>query len=574
MNFILEQVRLKYAKTMRLSSNSLHLSKTKQADDRPQSPVKPPQIKQNSSTFLQFESMYKMSQKNKNSTPRLPSIQMTKKTIDLSLGRSLVFTDPNYPEPFKIDVNHLMLKPKIFALKKRRNIIEYLDNGNVMMSYLNKKDYQILNDNYTGNDSIITFLKNKISSHTDKYSMHHKITSFYTRQFPPKEIKLSLISISFEFINSKNESNILYLPFSTIPLYYSISDDIFYLFITKIIDISNEINEIKIDIASIIKFNKEIYNDIDMFGENSKFYSTNLSKQTFDWLTDKEHYKIIIRPPQLEIKQENVFTFRKLIGKGLMCKLLENNYENWDILSLCYLSSFKNFRNAIGILYGKKVNTKLNNKGKIYDVDEELTQANKLASNDGSKSHTFSFFTTITQEMMLKNFFFTFFSYTISIDLHNITHCFNIPFENMKFLFDLSSKYDIQNIIKKCLFIKEEKPELNLNLLKGIPYDKLDNFFSSEVPKNKEDIDSSISDLTIKVQAPRLGWKDILLVANTTVNDITHHNYCINIGLLDQLLNNKLKEWPNIFNKYSDELGKEVGKKYNRRLSVMKTMKM
>ena len=63
-------------------------------------------------------------------------------------------------------------------------------------------------------------------------------------------------------------------------------------------------------------------------------------------------------------------------------------------------------------------------------------------------------------------------------------------------------------------------------------------------------------------------------MTNTTVKDITSHNYCINTSLLDQLLNSQLKEWPSIFNKYSDELGKEVGKKYNRRLSVMKTMKM
>ena len=573
MNFILEQVRLKYANSLRPSSNSTHLSKIKFTNDKARRPLKCSQIKQTSSTFLQFESMYKISQKNKNSTPKLPSIQMTKKNIDLSLRRSLVFTDPDYSEPFKFVVNHMILKPKIFALKKKRNIIEYLDNGNIMMSYLHKKDYQILNDNYTGYDSI-TFLKSKISSHIDKYNMHQKTTSFYTRQFPPKEIKLSLISISFEFINSKNESNILYLPLCTIPFYYSISDEIFYLFITKIVDISNEINEIKINNASIIKYINEIYNDIDMFGKNSKFYSTNLTKQPFDWLTDKEHYKIIIRPPQLEIKQENVFTFRKLVGKGLMCKLLENNYENWDILSLCYLSSFKNFRNAIGILYGKKVNSKICNKGKFYDVDEELNEINKKPLNDGTKSNTFSFFTTITQDMMLKNFFFTFFSYTICVELHNITHCFNIPFENMKFLFDLKSKYNIQNIIKKCLFIKEEKPELNLNLLKDTPYDKLDNFFSSNVPKNKELIDSSFSELTIKVQDPRLEWRDILSVTNTTVKDITSHNYCINTSLLDQLLNSQLKEWPPIFNKYSDELGKEVDKKYNRRLSVMKTMKM
>ena len=144
----------------------------------------------------------------------------------------------------------------------------------------------------------------------------------------------------------------------------------------------------------------------------------------------------------------------------------------------------------------------------------------------------------------------------------------------MKFLFDLKSKYNIQNIIKKCLFIKEEKPELNLNLLKDTPYDKLDNFFSSNVLKNKELIDSSFSELIIKVQDPRLEWRDILSVTNTTVKDITSHNYCINTSLLDQLLNSQLKEWPPIFNKYSDELGKEVGKKYNRRLSVMKTMKM
>ena len=124
MNFILEQVRLKYANSLRASSNSTHLSKIKFTNDESQSPLKSSQIKQTSSTFLQFESMYKISQKNKNSTPKLPSIQMTKKNIDLSLRRSLVFTDPDYPEPFKIDVNHMILKPKIFALKKKRNIIE------------------------------------------------------------------------------------------------------------------------------------------------------------------------------------------------------------------------------------------------------------------------------------------------------------------------------------------------------------------------------------------------------------------------------------------------------------------
>ena len=79
MNFILEQVCLKYANSLRASSNSTHLSKIKFTNDKSQSPLKSSQIKQTSSTFLQFESMYKISQKNKNSTPKLPSIQMTKK---------------------------------------------------------------------------------------------------------------------------------------------------------------------------------------------------------------------------------------------------------------------------------------------------------------------------------------------------------------------------------------------------------------------------------------------------------------------------------------------------------------
>lgn len=573
MNFILEQIRLRRSNHFPSNSSATTtIRKDPLSLNIVSSPLRLSEKKKRKTTsdFLLFSSLYRKSQQlKKKNTNTLPSIQMTKKTIDLSLGRSLMFTDPNYPEPFNVDVNHMVLKPKIFVQKKKRDIIDYLDNEDIMMTYLNKKDYDILNDNYK-EEQIIHILKDKVINF-DSNPSTCKISYFYTKQFSPLKILLSIHSISFELTNLQtNESTTLNLPLSIIPFYYAIQFDIFLLFITKIIEMSSDVKKIRIDHNSLIKYVREISNDIDLFNSKSLYYSNSLSKISYDWLIEDCHFKFTIIPPRLEISQENKFTISKLIGKGLMCTLLIRAYENWDNLSLCYLSSFKNFRYAIGILYGQKVSKAFSERNKYYEVDD-VTSFGVIKKNVTSlKSNSFSFFITLNQDMYIRNFFFTFFSYTLNIILLKEEYNFDITFENMKFWFSLKENYPISSIVKKCLFITNDKAELNIDLLKGIPYDKMENFFASKESDNT----STLHSLIVSEQEPRLEWRDILSVSNTNVNEITNHHYIIKSTLLSNLIDNELKGWPLIFNQFGSDLGKEVEKKYSRRLSIMKTMKM
>ena len=573
MNFILEQIRLRRSNHFPSNSSvTTTIRKDPLSLQIVTSPLRMSEKKKRKTTsdFLLFSSLYKKSQQRKKmNSSTLPSIQMNKKTIDLSLGRSIMFTDPNYPEPFNVDVNHLVLRPKIFVQKKKRNIIDYLDNEDIMMTYLNKKDYDILNDYYK-NEMIIHLLKDKVINF-DSNPSYCKKAYFYTKQFSPIKISLSINSISFEITNLQtNESTTLNLPLSIIPFYYAIPFDIFLLFITKIIEMSSDVNKIKIDHNSVIKYVKEISNDIDLFNTNSSYCSNSLSKLSYDWLIEDCHFKITIIPPRLEISQENKFTISKLIGKGLMCTLILRAYENWDNLALCYLSSFKNFRYAIGILYGQKVSKSFSERSHFYEVDE-IASFGAIKKNVTSlKSNSFSFFITLNQDMYIRNFFFTFFSYTVNVILLKQEYNFDISFENMKFWFTLKEDYPITSIVKKCLFITNERAELNINLLKGIPYEKMENFFASK----DSDQASSLHSLIVSEQEPRLEWRDILSVSHTNVNEITNHNYVIKSTLLCNLIDNELKGWPIIFNQFGSDLGKEVEKKYSRRLSIMKTMKM
>ena len=99
MNFILEQIRLRRSNHFPSNSSvTTTIRKDPLSLQIVTSPLRMSEKKKRKTTsdFLLFSSLYKKSQQRKKmNSSTLPSIQMNKKTIDLSLGRAIMFTHPN-----------------------------------------------------------------------------------------------------------------------------------------------------------------------------------------------------------------------------------------------------------------------------------------------------------------------------------------------------------------------------------------------------------------------------------------------------------------------------------------------
>ena len=529
-----------------------------------------------------FENLYQTTLRNNinhRNESNLPSIHINN-YIKQEVKRRILFTDINYPLKLKYPKpNPLSLSSNLISLKKHKKyIIEYLDNEDIMMNYLKKEDYIIFTKQFkyeTDKEkaiNIINNLKKKIINNDNKKEF---IKTFVFNLNNFSKIILNIHPLKIKILNPQTkEKIILTLPLNIIPFFYSVSYDIFILFISKLLVIDNlKINEFNLDTDSIKLYIKEICSNLNLFDKNSNlFYYKSQKKHCFPlYLIDSE-FELNIIPPILEIKRENL-KFSKIIDKGLLIHLFMNDFENWNVLSLCYLSSFKIFRKYCNKLFSCSLK---NQKPQTYKIDKLLLKYSNHFLTEKEKynikDNNFKFLIKLFIKKSYKIVFINFYSYIIEIIYKNKNNIFNISFEQMNKLVELKEFFNIQDIINKCILINDKYSDdinFSFDLIKNLKFKDITNdfFYPLEEEKNSDLI-------KINVLNPRFEWKDIMLSnSSSNVKILETFNYVIGDKLLIKLINNPFLKWSKIFFEYSDDIQNQINKKYNRRSLLFKTMK-
>ena len=518
-----------------------------------------------------FQIYKKQKQKNNLKKNKFPIINNSNsssnfKSTEIKVRRKILFSDSSYPLSINDSDNELirfsMTNSASFFLNKSKsnnNIIEELDDEIKMMKFLPKDASYILNDNFKFHNKESYFIINKL-----KYLIHHhensnnenKLNKIFSIGRNKKEnITLNLYSFCIKILDLENkEIQTLYIPFNIINLFYAISYEYFILFLTQILEINPNDNllKIKTNLNDIIHDFSNMDN-IELFDFNSNFFSNNSQIiNSFSFLKKDKELKLEIIPPKIELIKNNIFIY-KIAGKGLLLYLYKNNFQKWEIPTLCYLSSFKIFRQSISKLFYK-----LNNfENIILNIDDE-NRNNLTMRNNNKKINQKNFFYQLNNNGIN---FITFTSYIIGIKIDDNENIFQISFIDFKNLYKLSKKYNIKDIIYKCSLINEKKKTafFSLDLLNGIKINNLDNFFYKFEENNNKKIQ-------INIKQPTLHWKEY---NKNIINKIVLYSVNLEEKILDDLVKINIIEWNHFFCSKYEIINKIINEKeLNRRFSL------
>lgn len=555
--------------------------------------LSPNQTEGNENRFNNYYKEY--FNKEKTNLPKLIAIN---ESVDVLQNRNCTFTDPRYPKFFK---NYIS---KIDNRKLCLNIIETLDDPD-KMKYFYESNYHLFINEETnfGNQPLIDILIPKISLVVDNNQSHMKIHQYL---LSTSDITLKLKGICLVIRDAeKNNSIKLHLPLSFIPFYYSISHHLFLFFISKIITIPSSENEIDIlsisldmnlvksYITDILSENKVFSSDSILINNNS--YNESKRSIKYTWLIKNKELELEIQPIMFELKSITQATnkddgkkiiIRKAISKTLICYYIKTGYANWEKSALCYLSSFKLFRKNISYAYGRPMKSNKmiviideqddkSTKAKLK-VDQQLSISNKnntynkgdlVCSHFSNNKSSFSFFMTLKQI----NYFFTFYSYKVSlqIDIFNTKQFnFDLSFEKMKYLYQLKSKHNIDDIIRKCIIVNKSAETVicSIELLKGIAFESMEKFFDS-----KDEL--SLLKSTLVVSLPRIEWEEMVDMYSTHVKEMKVQQYVLKDEIVKRLLNVDKNKWPEIFSHFQYDLGKEIEKSKIKTYHRIKTVR-
>ena len=255
----------------------------------------------------------------------------------------------------------------------------------------------------------------------------------------------------------------------------------------------------------------------------------------------------------IKIKKEKIEII-KLAGKGLLLNLSKNNFSNWGNIILCYLSSFKYFRNI-----AKKIYKNENEGNEFINLDNIIQQNilyNQFLKNSENFEKSFSFMCFIPEKNVFN--FYTFLPYKISINYNNEEYKFQLSFSEMKKLYKLQKKYNINYIINKCIIIKNKQLFFSLDLIKNYNIKELKNFFYPHYNNH----------IILYIKNPRLIWNEI----NSDKKIIIEY-YELNDNLLEKICHNPLKNYPFIFSSEINNILNEIHENQIKRKSQLKTLK-
>ena len=519
-----------------------------------------------SKNYIKFSELYKTSFKNKR---RTNNFSISTKLIDSNMRRRIMFTDSNYPITLRDEELGKSLESQIFFKKihKRLHIIEELDNEDSMMKFLPKNYSNIFEEIFKYEDKEqYTEIINLYNDCINKYeysSINSKNTFYRLNKYGTENIFLYLKSLIVKI--SKN-GNIFYefaLPLNIIPFFYSINSKEFVFFITKIMKITDDKIEFEKDSLEILI--KEISENNILFNKDSSFYDNNLKHIRYPLIFNNEEYDFEILLPHIELVKEGSIKIIKNTGKGLINNLFLNNFDNWGNICLCYLSSFKNFRNMVNLIYRNDNN--IDKKLEIINIDNLIdfnsTYTNQFINNSGIKKNIY-FLCQYLNEENNRIIFFRLYFYRIEISCKGKDYKYELTYNDMKKLYKLQKKYNLNDIINKCIITNYNNDKLNFSLDLIKEYNINDNFFHPE--NNKK--------TSIYIKKPRMHWND--LVSNIDSKEIITETFELTDDLIEEL-NNSLSDFPLIFSKSFNHIFQDIERtsKHKRiQLRTMKTVKL
>ena len=512
--------------------------------------------------YIKFSELYKTSFKNKR---RKNNFSISTKLIDSNMRRRIMFTDSTYPLTLRDEELGKSLETQIFYKKvnKKFLIIEELDNEDTMMKFLPKKYSNVFEEIFKYKDrnqyiEIINLYKDSINNYQYS-SIDSKNTFYILKKYGTENIFLYLKSLIVKI--SKND-NVFYefaLPLNIIPFFYSINSKEFVFFMTKIMKINDDKIEFEKDSIEILI--KEISKNNELFNKDSSFYDNNLKHIRYPLIFNNEEYDFEILLPQIELVKEGSIKIIKKIGKGLIHHLFIHNFDNWGNICLCYLSSFKNFRNIVNLIYRND-----NNKDKkleIIDVDNLIdynsTYTNQYINNPGIKKKIY-FLCQYVNEENNRFIFFRLYFYRIEISCKGKDYKFELTYNDMKKLFKLQKKYNLNDIINKCIITNynNDKLDFSLDLIKE--YNINENFFHPE-----NNIKTSIY-----IKKPRMHWNELINEFDSKL--IVTETFELTDDLIKEL-NNSLINFPLIFSQTFNHIFQDIEKNSKDKRKVLRTMK-
>ena len=462
---------------------------------------------------VKFSEMYNKSMKKifkkriQKMLPDLKNITNSSNWIIQKIRRHALFTEDDYP--YSLNDNEygyktLRNREKKDILKENKCILEQIDNEEYMSRLENFYNEESINkekisfkekNNY---NNLISLLITKINNFMfDNNSCLTK--EFYVKRDYKVYLagKLSINSILIKIINvENNEEQQFFLPFILIPFYLSISRNNIYYFISKILSINNDkklenqgenkFNKLFIDERKIERYLRIISLNYQLFDNNSiLFDDKTLEEETFYFFMDNNTYTISIIPPYIELsKNQNKINVKKIVSRGLWLTLYQNNFNNWDIMSLIYLYSFHSFRkiqySTIKFCSNQIIHLNIDNKNnnnmipKIKDIDKKISfyiyNNNEINNNE----NLFLFMTLY------------FYSLDQIYDMHQYKLFLNL--EQTKLILNINKENNnILSILYKCSLENEDHKGINLNfpLIKTIQKGKMNNYFSQNIKNNK-----------------------------------------------------------------------------------------
>ena len=488
-------------------------------------------------------------------------------TLDLGIKRKLLFTESEFQITLNKTTRHNRLKSQnVFFKPIQKNIIEYINNGKEMINFLPDNYYRIINDIFQ-NEKWLMY-KNTFKNFEKKIKKYENSSiisltqGFKIKKFENENIFLTLKSIKIKIINKKtNEKEELFLPFNILPFFYAYSYNKFLLFLTLIINITNQ-NKIEFLTHLIRELIIGISKTYELFKDNCLFFDKRSQDiRKFPFLFNSNYYTLEIIPPKIELKKTKGAKLIKLAGKGLLIYLLENDFLKWDTATLCYLSSLKSFRDEVHYIFQIKPNEKIVN---IEDDNNiNILYKGKMNLESINNKKEFSFFIQLNKDDEKKLFFIDFHPYIIEIIYDDIRKKYSLTFKEMKFLYNLlKNGYKLENIIHKCIIINElnKKIFFSLDILKGYEIQKCDKFFYEYNNNN-----TLSRKLKLNIHQPFLEWKQFNDYNKLGYINLLNYNFPLSNNLFFSLLTNKFEMWPKILNENSEDMFSLINETNNKR---------
>lgn len=388
-------------------------------------------------------------------------------------------------------------------------------------------------------NNILSFLTSKLALQDN--STFTKEKSIKTKR---SQIDLSIESISIVF---KKKGMVgmqkVIFPFDLMPFFYAVNHEHFLFFLSKVINISQDIATISINFNVLKDIVSKFIKFAPLLKGDSHFYKNIISKVAnwkYDWIYNDQIFQLTIELPVVQCvlygnNSKPKIKFVKVIEQSKVVELLKSNFVQWDNSMLLYLSQYKDFRGYAKELNRPQIKT-ISNKLMIVNLD------NIVPSIDLDRQY-YDFFITSKDE----SFYIKLFSYQFEVSIvFNVNESFTefiIPtqLQDIYRLEALKAYFDLNELIKKCLIINKNDKTATLN---SEIYKTIDE--SVLIKRDLQDNSVFKQDKMINVNGPRIDWKIFgRNIGNESTEGIKiiENSTELSPELISDLLSKPIHEW-------------------------------